>query len=711
MRELLRWRPASLALSLRWRYVPVVILALLTSYNFIGCATKSKPSEEFLQQKRLENERKHTETSLAKTEPQKRELVRELISNATSDEEDTWHGYGDFQFRLKYIQGYRHPILVRKPIRAQNEETNEETVVDINSSSTSSFDVELSSIQIEASGHKLGYILEGSTGERVLFVKDLDTEKLYASDLKSPDAFVWAGSDSIFVTTRTGARPDRAYLFDLKTGETYDKFLEPRADHYLSIQALDNGRAVLYSNALDDFETYILEAAASGSVARVPGEHTTKQLVRALGNKLVVLYQPMSGPETISLYNELNSAPSASWRSSSPHYTVQDVRVQDGSIILLSRESCSNEVMLLNSGLERQGSVKFDQHACGTLKVLEEGQGASLKVQYSNLVMPPSLYELNLPSLIAKKISGPYTKPKPAGTSGTYLQQTLYAKSPDGTSIPISLAYRAHQTDAATKKPMPVLLTAYGAYGESFNTAYTEERRTLLDHGFAYAVCHVRGGGELGRGWHLSGRGLNKIRSIQDLEACATALQESPIIDSSKMFGYGRSAGGLLLAASMLRSPDLFRAVVLEAPFLDVLGASLNKQAAHRERELSEWGDPTEESALRAILSYSPFNNIKPGRYPATLVIHSQDDQLIPAAQSLEWVTRVRAANQAKSPILFDDHFGGKHEHAQNYFEDLEKWAEIYAFFEMCLCIYGGPEMVSSISFHHQGSKTLRGTK
>jgi oligopeptidase B len=193
--------------------------------------------------------------------------------------------------------------------------------------------------------------------------------------------------------------------------------------------------------------------------------------------------------------------------------------------------------------------------------------------------------------------------------------------------------------------PLPTVLFAYGAYGVPLDPAYTPFRQSLLDRGVAFAIAHVRGGGDLGAAWHEAGRRLSKPSAVADYLAVARYLTEHGWAPPGRLVARSQSAGAAVVGAAVNQAPGLFAVTVLETPFLDCLRTLLDEDAPLTSTGWNEWGDPRTDPAARAMLTaLSPLHNIRPGPYPALLLTAGEQDTRISAAEPLRFAAAVRAA-------------------------------------------------------------------
>ncbi|KMZ72993.1 putative Oligopeptidase B [Zostera marina] len=233
----------------------------------------------------------------------------------------------------------------------------------------------------------------------------------------------------------------------------------------------------------------------------------------------------------------------------------------------------------------------------------------------------------------------------------------------DGVSIPLTILYSSKLT---CNGQSPCLLLGYGAYGEELDKTWCTDRISLLNQGFVIAFADVRGGGGGCTSWHHEGVRSNKLNSIYDFVACGKYLKSEGYVHQNRLCAVGFSAGGLLVAATVNMFPDLFRAVILKVPFLDVCNTMLDSSLPLTMLDYEEFGDPRIESVFEFLRSYSPYDNISEGTCtPSMLVMASFNDSRVGVWEAAKWVAKVRensCSTCSKSVILRTNmgcgHFG-----------------------------------------------------
>uniref|UniRef100_A0A667XQC1 Prolyl endopeptidase n=1 Tax=Myripristis murdjan TaxID=586833 RepID=A0A667XQC1_9TELE len=212
----------------------------------------------------------------------------------------------------------------------------------------------------------------------------------------------------------------------------------------------------------------------------------------------------------------------------------------------------------------------------------------------------------------------------------------------DGTLVPVTVL---HAESVECLKEAPLLVHVYGAYGRDLNMEFCPERRLLMELGWALAYCHIRGGGERGLSWHRQACEEGKQRGLEDLRACLQHLFSSGISSPLLTALTSCSAGAVPVGALCNTNPHLMRAVILQAPFLDVLGTMQDPRLPLTVEEREEWGDPLADQQHRlTIASYCPLHNITPQRYPSMLLTAYSGDARVPLAGVIQYTERLKKA-------------------------------------------------------------------
>jgi oligopeptidase B len=298
-----------------------------------------------------------------------------------------------------------------------------------------------------------------------------------------------------------------------------------------------------------------------------------------------------------------------------------------------------------------------------------------MRFDYTSMKTPLSIYDYDMVTrqrslLKQEAVLGGFN-------SDNYVAERLFAPASDGTEIPISIVYRK-----GTKKDgrNPLLLYGYGSYGVSIDAAFASPRLSLIDRGFIFAIAHVRGGQEMGRQWYEEGKLLNKRNTFTDFIACAEYLIGEKFTNSDKLFAMGRSAGGLLAGAVSNMRPDLFKGIVAEVPFVDVVTTMLDASIPLTTGEYDEWGDPNQQDYYEYMLSYSPYDNVEAKAYPHLLVTGGLHDSQVQYWEPAKWVAKLRALKTDNHRLLLKTNMDAGHGGASGRFRRHHETAFSYLF-------------------------------
>lgn len=281
-------------------------------------------------------------------------------------------------------------------------------------------------------------------------------------------------------------------------------------------------------------------------------------------------------------------------------------------------------------------------------------ESSRLRFGYSSMVTPSSVFTHDLATdervlLKQQEVLGAFDPAE-------YETWREWAVADDGTRVPISVVRRRDRPD-----PGPVLLYAYGAYEASMDPTFSTIRLSLLDRGFAFALAHPRGGGEMGRRWYEDGKFEQKMNTFTDMVACARHLIDAGLTEPGRLVLRGGSAGGLMAGATVNLAPELFGAVVAEVPFVDVITTMLDPTLPLTVTEWEEWGNPETESIYRAMRAYAPLENVTAAPYPAMYITAGLSDPRVGFWEPAKWVQALRANTTSGRPVLLRTEMSAGH--------------------------------------------------
>lgn len=298
-----------------------------------------------------------------------------------------------------------------------------------------------------------------------------------------------------------------------------------------------------------------------------------------------------------------------------------------------------------------------------------------LRYGYNSMTTPASLYEFDMKerkSVLLKRqeIVGGYEP-------SDYVTERHFAPSHDGVMVPISLVYKKGMKKDGDN---PLVLYGYGSYGSSMDAYFSSARLSLLDRGFVWAIAHIRGGEELGRQWYEDGKLLKKKNTFLDFICCGKYLVEEGFTSNDRMFAMGGSAGGLLVGAVANMAPEMWRGIIAQVPFVDVVTTMLDETIPLTIGEYDEWGNPNEKEYYDYMKSYSPYDNVERKAYPAMLVTTGLHDSQVQYWEPAKWVAKLREMKTDDNPLYLKTNMDFGHGGASGRFEGIKEVALEYAF-------------------------------
>ena len=630
----------------------------------------------------LNAENAYTEAAMRPLAAFREKLYDEMLARIQETDETVpyrRHGYWYYQ---REIEGSQYPIYCR---RRGSMDAPEEVLLDVNEVAKGHKFTAIGVLDVSPDAGKLAYSVD-LTGFRqyTLHVKDLATGEVLRDTVERVTSIAWAAdSRTIFYveehpTTKRSYRLHRRRLeeppdvlvyeeedelFDIGVGDT-------RSERFIVLGIMSKDatemRVLPMEEPAGEFRTiaprkpgfeYYIDHRGDEFFIRANDQGRNFRLVRApVGDpspknwKKVLAHRPLVMLEEIDLFRDF-------WVAVERDKGLLKLRVTDFA-----------------SG--KSHFIDFDEAVYsahpGTNAEFDTTQ---FRFIYESLVVPRSVYDYDVTTrtrtlLKRYPVLGGYE-------AGDYCSEALTARAKDGTAIPISLVYKK---SLRGKDPQPLLLYGYGAYGFPMDPYFSSRRISLLDRGMIFAIAHVRGGGDRGKLWYDAGKLLRKKNTFSDFIACAESLVRRRYTAPDRLVIQGGSAGGLLMGAVVNMRPDLFRAVVCQVPFVDIVTTMLDPTLPLTIPEYLEWGNPNVKRYYDYIRSYSPYDNLKKGAYPAMLVETSLHDSQVMYWEPAKYVAKLRTLKTDSNPLLLKTIMEAGHGGASGRYDALKEVAFTYAF-------------------------------
>jgi len=371
---------------------------------------------------------------------------------------------------------------------------------------------------------------------------------------------------------------------------------------------------------------------------------------------------------------------SGSWKELIPHRAhvlLEGIEVFKDYLVMRERKDGLVQFRVRNTSTPAEHYIDFDEAAYSAVPVDNpEFNTDEFRYTYSSLITPRSTYAYNMTTREKKlmkqqEVRGGYAK-------ADYHTERLYATARDGSKIPVSLVYKK---GFSKNGQSPLLLYGYGAYGITFDPVFNSNRLSLLNRGFAFAIAHIRGGEDLGRQWYEDGKMMKKKNTFTDFIDCGEFLIKEHYTSRNHLYAHGGSAGGLLMGAVVNMAPDLWKGVIAQVPFVDVVNTMLDPTIPLTTNEYDEWGNPEKsKEAYEYMKSYSPYENIERKDYPYLLVTTGLHDSQVQYFEPAKWVAKLRTMKTDNHVVLLQTNMDFGHGGASGRFDYLKDIALEYAF-------------------------------
>jgi oligopeptidase B len=632
----------------------------------------------------LEAENSYADLLMSPTESLQETLYREILGRVQETDTSAPTLYKGWWTYTRTVEGLDYEIYCR---RRGSMEAPEEIVLDGN---------EL------AKGHEyfdLGYVERSPDENLVAYAADFDGSEMH--ELRFRDlstgrdlddvirglyyGTAWAADSRTFFYVRPDAtmRPFQVWRHELGTSSAQDVLvLQEDDEHFeLSVELTKSERYIIFTSSSHvTSESRFLSSDDPSAEPRMvePRRYGIEYSIDHQEGRFLILTN--DGAQDFKLMAAPVSSPEReSWTEVVPQRPGVRLNFTDVHI---------NHVVLgeRSDGLQR---MEVLDSATGDLHVVEQPDPAYtafpgsdpnydspvMRFFYTSLTAPWSAidYEMRTHQRTLVKeqpVRGGYDR-------ADYVTERVWADAPDGVRIPMSIVYRRGLERDGSH---PALLNGYGAYEISSDPMFDPVRLSMVDRGFVFAIAHVRGGGEMGRGWYEDGKFLHKTNTFTDFIACAERLVELGYTSPGRLAIRGRSAGGLLIGAVVNMRPDLFACAVAQVPFVDALTTMLDEKLPLTVGEFDEWGDPSKPEFYGYMKTYSPYDNVHPAEYPAMLVTGGLNDPHVSYWEPAKWVAKLRSINQGERPVLLKTQMGAGHSGPSGRYESWHEEAFITAF-------------------------------
>jgi len=632
--------------------------------------------------KYLEAENEYTNAAMKPHLPFVDNLYKEMLGRIKQTDLSVPYRLGDFWYYTKTEEGKQYPMYFRSKKRNGDDE---KLLFDLNEMAKGFKYFAIGSFDISDDGNLLAFSTD-TTGYRqyTLQIKDLRTGKILPNRIERVTSVEWASDNkTLFVVQENDVtkRSDKFLRHDIAANKTDLVYEEKDVLFNLGVtRSRDKKMLFLTSHAKTMREARYLPAEMPMSEWKIvlPRQEGHEYAVDHYNSEFYITTN--KNAENFRVVRApINDSSEKNWKdfiAHNPAIKIDGVEFFNGYAVASEVENGLEYLRVMDLKRNKSERIPTPENVYTmNVSVNPEFDTPVVRYEYASMITPNSTYEYNFKT---KKSDLLKQQEIPSGFDKTkYETQRLWAVARDGVKVPISLIMKkGTRLDGSA----PMLLYAYGSYGYSMTPNFSTARLSLVDRGMIYAIAHIRGGSELGEKWRQEGRMLKKLNTFYDFIDSADWLIKNKYTSPDRLVIQGGSAGGMLMGGVVNMAPQLFKAAIVQVPFVDVMNTMLDDTLPLTTEEWVEWGNPNEKAAFDYMIKYSPYDNVKRQSYPNMLIETSLNDSQVPFWEGAKFAAKLRAMKTDNNTILLKTNMGAGHGGSSGRYDRLKEIAFEYAY-------------------------------
>lgn len=608
----------------------------------------------------LNAENAYTEAMTADLKPFSEALYKEMLGRIKQTDLSVPVRRGAYFYYSRTEEGKQYPIQCRRLAAKDgtyDEKAPEVVLLDQNELAKGLKYLGLGGMAVSDDDRTLLFSTD-TTGFRQykLFTKDLATGQVSAPLAERVTSFTWSGDNRhLFFVTEDDVtkRSNQLWRLDLKEGKPTLIFEDKDELYRMGVgRTKDRKFLLVESQSTDTWEARYLDAAKPAGAFKVllPREKGHKYDLEHREGTFYI--RTNKGAKNFRLVTAPVATPGPKhWKAFIPHrpdVLLEGIEPFKDFLVVVEKRHGLTQVRVQDARKGTWKGITFPESVyAANVGGTPEYTSKVFRFVYQSMVTPQSVYDCDMASgkqtlLKQVEVLGGYDKTQ-------YVTERLWAPARDGVKVPLSVVYKK---GLKRDGQAPLFLYAYGSYGYGSAASFSIPRLSLLDRGMVYVIAHIRGGNEMGEGWHDDGMLMKKMNTFTDFIDSADFLVKEKWTAKDRLVIEGGSAGGLLMAAVTNLRPDLFKAVHSAVPFVDVMNTMLDASLPLTVGEYLEWGNPNEKAAFDYMRAYSPYDNLAKKAYPAILVTTSFNDSQVMYWEPAKYVAKLRTLKTDSNPLL-----------------------------------------------------------
>ena len=633
----------------------------------------------------LEQENLYQETMMKDTEVLQNELYNEIVGRIKQDDVSYPIKRNGYYYYSRYEEGKEYPVYCR---RKDNMENPEQILLDGNKMAEGYHYFDIGAYSVSLDNELLAYSVDTvSRRQYDIFVKNIETGELCAEVIKNTTGnMVWANdNETLFYSLKDESlRSCKIMRHKLNDDPANDElvYFEEDASFSCYVSKTKSRRYIMIiSDSTMSSEVRFVDADKPYDEFKIfhKRKHDHLYGIGHYGEHFYILTNADGAKNFKIMKTPVDKTEKENWVELMSHrddVLIEDFDLFADFLVVEERKEGLVKIRIMTWDGTTDYYIDFGEPTYTAYSSANpDFDSHLLRYGYNSMTTPASLYEYDMikrESVLLKRqeIIGGYEP-------SDYVTERHYAPSHDGVLVPISLVYKKGMKKDGTN---PLVLYGYGSYGSSMDAYFSTARLSLLDRGFVWAVAHIRGGEEMGRQWYEDGKLLKKKNTFLDFIYCGKYLVAEGFTNNDKMFAMGGSAGGLLVGAVANMAPEMWKGIIAQVPFVDVVTTMLDESIPLTTGEYDEWGNPNEKEYYDYMKSYSPYDNVERKDYPAMLVTTGLHDSQVQYWEPAKWVAKLREMKTDNNPLYLKTNMDFGHGGASGRFEGIKEIALEYAF-------------------------------
>ena len=633
----------------------------------------------------LEAENKYLEEVMKDTEEFQEDLYNEIIGRIKQDDESVPYLDKGYYYYTRYEEGKEYPLHCRKK---GSLDADEEIMLNVNEMAGGYSYYQVGGISVSPDNRLLAYGVDTvSRRKYTIYVKDLESSKILGDRISETTGGVaWANDNMTFFFTRKNPgtlRSERICRYQIGTadGRDYEVFFEEDETFSVGVARSKSGKYIIIGSGSTLSSEYRFLDAGNPEGDFNVFQPRVKDMEYHIDhyNDHFYIRTNLNASNFKLMKTPLDKTSMEFWEDVIPHredVLLDNFTLFNGFLVVEETQNALPAIRIIPHNGQDEHYIYFDEEVfTAGVSVNRDFDTKLLRITYSSLTTPVSTYDYNMETrervlLKREEVVGGYDP-------GQYQTERQWATAVDDTRIPMSVVYKKGMERNGKN---PLLLYGYGSYGASMSPYFSPVRISLLDRGFVYVIAHIRGGQEMGRKWYEDGKLLKKKNTFTDFNACAEYLIKENYTSPEYLFANGGSAGGLLMGAIANMRPDLYKGIIANVPWVDVVTTMLDSSIPLTTSEYDEWGNPADEEYYNYMLSYSPYDNVQPQDYPAMLVTTGLHDSQVQYFEPAKWVAKLRDVKSDDNILIMQVNMDAGHGGASGRFSRYRITALEYAF-------------------------------